>query len=233
MLPNKHFNGNDTNPDHWLGLVDGIYAICITIMSLELPSYIANLENINSLVGLRGMFVIATMDGLAYACLFFVMYELWSYHRAVVKTVSLNKRWQNLTNVTILLLTTVFPAFLLERIKYRTEMTLNLVEKSGGNLMKMKEFLLHHESGYFAIIFIVFICFFLIGRLMAASKSDIDPKLYAEITHLIHQKSVSFFLIAVLSLIVSVYSLTAFVFLTNLLLFVYVAEGFWDKRPSS
>lgn len=68
---------------------------------------------------------------------------------------------------------------------------------------------------------------------MAASKSDIDPKLYAEITHLIHQKSVSFFLIAVLSLIVSVYSLTAFVFLTNLLLFVYVAEGFWDKRPSS
>ena len=71
MLPNNHFNGNNTHPDHWLGFVDAIYAICITIISLELPGYIANLENIHSLLGLRGTFVIATMDGLAYACLFF------------------------------------------------------------------------------------------------------------------------------------------------------------------
>ena len=231
MLPNKHFGEQNTSPEHWLGFVDGIYAICITIISLEVPNYIANISNIKELVGINGTFMIAWMDCMAYACLFFIMYELWSYHRAVVKTVSLNKRWQNLANASILLIVTILPAFLLERIKYRNEMTLDLLEKSNNNLVAMKDFLLHHEGGYIPVIFLVFICFFLIGCLMSASKSDINQKLYLDIVPSIKRKSYSFLLIAFLSVIVSMVAKGTWIFLTNILLFVYVAEGFWDKRP--
>ena len=233
MLPNKHFGEKDTSPDHWLGFVDGIYAICITLISLEVPKYISNLANIYELVGLKGTLIIASSDGMAYACLFFIMYELWSYHRAVVTTVSLNKRWQNLANVSILLTITILPAFLLERIQYREEMTLDLLEKSGKSLTVVKDFLLHHEGGYIPIVLLVCVCFLLIGCLMIACKSDVNPELYSDIVPSIKRKTISFFLIAVLSLLVSLIAKGTWIFVTNILLFVYVADGFWDKRSNS
>ena len=60
-------------------------------------------------------------------------------------------------------------------------MTLDLLEKSNNNLVAVKDFLLHHEGGYVPVIFLVFICFFLMGCLMSASKSDINQKLYLDI----------------------------------------------------
>ena len=212
MLPNKHFGGENIEAEHWLGLVDGIYAICITILSLELPDYISHLDNITNLIGFKGSFVLAFMDFIAYACLFFIIYELWSYHRAIVKTASLNKRWQNLVNVSILLLVTILPAFLLERIQHRIEI-IAMLEKSENNLYELRDFLLHHVSGYIPIIFLVFICFFLVGLLIAASKPDKSSELYLEIFPSIRKKYGVFILIGILSLIVSVYRNPVWVYL--------------------
>lgn len=214
-----------------MGFLDGMYAICITIISLEIPNYITNLGTIASLIGIRGAILICSIDMLAYASVFFIIYELWSYHRAVVKTVSLNKRWQNLFNALIFILISILPAFVLQRIDQRIQRTVELVETSKVSSVTFDDYLLHHQFGYIPVFLLFFLSFFLIGRLISAGRSTIDNYTYYEIYPALMQKSLYFLIVTISGLLLTIFGKFAVGPVNALLLLIYICSAYRDRRP--
>jgi len=110
MLPKIHIGA--PKPDHWAGLIDGVYAIGLTILALEMPNYLEALATLR----LKGhgyaemavyLFII---DITTYCAVFFVLYELWSFHRAVISVERVNSEQQTQINALILVGISFIPA---------------------------------------------------------------------------------------------------------------------------
>ena len=178
---------------------------------------------------MRGAVLICSIDMLAYASVFFIIYELWSYHRAVVKTVSLNKRWQNLFNAMIFILISILPAFVLQRIDQRIQRTIELVETSKVSSVTFNDYLLIISLVTFRYSYYFFFLF-LIGRLMSA-RSTIDTYTYYEIYPALMQKSLYFLIVTISGLLLTAFGKFAVGPVNALLLLIYICSAYRDKRP--
>jgi len=100
MLPHKRIG--KPKEDYWLGLLDGIYAISLTLLVLELPNILkesfALFEGQNLINTAIPTFIVIANGLFNYIFIFFILYEFWCFHRASIKLTCLQKRWQNLFN---------------------------------------------------------------------------------------------------------------------------------------
>jgi uncharacterized membrane protein len=91
MLPRALIG--DIKPENWLGFIDAIYAIILTLLLIELPSQILDLikvyEKYPSLHGniLNGFLL--TFFG--YLSVFIIVYDVWAHHRVVVTEAAINR----------------------------------------------------------------------------------------------------------------------------------------------
>ena len=110
MLPHRHI-GN-TRPDQWLGMVDALYAIAMTLLALEVPSNFFEYFNLfvaqqNTFFLLRGLYSILT-----YTIVFLIIYELWCYHKTILNLAQKElTRRQNLISGLLLANICLIPAW--------------------------------------------------------------------------------------------------------------------------
>ena len=108
MLP-RALIGN-IKPENWLGFIDAIYAIVLTLLLVELPSQIMELikeyedhPSLHAIVlnGFLGSF-------FGYLAVFIIIYDIWAHHRVVVVEASLSRINLSL-GVLILFLSSLLP----------------------------------------------------------------------------------------------------------------------------
>ena len=84
MLPTRHL-GNPA-PETWYGIVDGIYAIVLTIVVLSYPQLILDAINkarVHEIAyGMLGRLLIS--HTMSFFGVFFTGFEIWSIHRALL-----------------------------------------------------------------------------------------------------------------------------------------------------
>ena len=89
----------------WIGLVDGIYAIAMTLIAIDLPQLLATLlalpKNGESYQLITRL---VAYEFIAYIATFLVLYELWSVHRCILKIGGLKCQIQNVLNGIVLAL---------------------------------------------------------------------------------------------------------------------------------
>ena len=87
------------NSDAWMGLIDAVYAVAMTLIGVELPELVGKLIDVpqGAIDGAMKASVIAYLF-LAYVVTFLVLYELWSTHKCVIKIGGLNHQLQNFIN---------------------------------------------------------------------------------------------------------------------------------------
>lgn len=84
MLPTRHLG--KPSPETWFGIVDGIYAIVLTIVVLSYPQLIldainkARVHEISN--GMLGRLLIS--HTMSFFAVFFIGFEIWSIHRALL-----------------------------------------------------------------------------------------------------------------------------------------------------
>jgi len=139
MLPKNHIG--KPSSDHWSGLVDGVYAIALTLLALEIPQYLQALSTLKTKgFAYEGMSIyLFLVDTLTYGAVFFVLYEMWSFHRAVICIGKINSKGQTLTNALILAGTSFIPAgvafYLNQQIEKMTMLTItdaNIISRIGS-----------------------------------------------------------------------------------------------------
>jgi len=130
MLPHRHI-GN-TRPEQWLGLVDGLYAIAMTLLALDAPSTFFKylklfIDKSNSSFLLRGIFSIT-----AYILVFLVIYELWCYHRSTLNSLRGEfVRRQNLISGLLMAMVCLIPAWTSFLLKTHVDYYLGVRQFSG------------------------------------------------------------------------------------------------------
>ena len=87
------------NSDAWMGLIDAVYAVAMTLIAVELPELINKLVNVpaGAIDNSMKVTVIAYLFA-AYVITFMVLYELWSTHKCIIKIGGLNRQLQNFIN---------------------------------------------------------------------------------------------------------------------------------------
>jgi len=91
MLPRALIG--DIKPENWLGFIDAIYAIILTLLLIELPTQILDLINEYrhhpnyDWVLLNG-FVLSVFG---YLAVFVVVYDFWAHHRVLIAEAALNR----------------------------------------------------------------------------------------------------------------------------------------------
>ena len=91
MLPRALIG--DIKPENWLGFIDAIYAIILTLLLIELPSTIIDLikeyeQNPNLHWILLNSFV---MSIFGYLAIFIIVYDIWAHHRVAVNEAVINR----------------------------------------------------------------------------------------------------------------------------------------------
>lgn len=130
MLPHRHI-GN-TRPEQWLGLVDGLYAIAMTLLALDAPSTFFKylklfVDKSNSSFMLRGIYSIT-----AYVLVFLVIYELWCYHRSTLNSLRGEfHRRQNLISGLLMAMVCLIPAWTSFLLTTRVDYFLGVRKFSG------------------------------------------------------------------------------------------------------
>ena len=87
------------NSDAWMGLIDAVYAVAMTLIAVELPELINKLVDVpaGAIDNSMKVTVIAYLFA-AYVITFMVLYELWSTHKCIIKIGGLNRQLQNFIN---------------------------------------------------------------------------------------------------------------------------------------
>jgi len=120
MLPHRHIG--KPKSEQWLGLIDALYGIAMTLLALEIPSsfeeffkLFADKSNLAYLF--KGLISIGT-----YFLIFLVIYEVWCYHRCIlVLNQGASSRRQNLITGLLLALICLVPAWTSFIVTHYTE----------------------------------------------------------------------------------------------------------------
>ena len=176
MLP--AFRIGDPKSEHWLGLIDGLYSIAMTLLAIEIPGLLGTLfhqyKEHHENLGILGIMLLYEL--IAYAATFLVLYEIWSFHRAVIVIGGLGRRGQNFINSLILAGACLLPGKMAHLIKLKVEFVVEELIQGVATDTAIWKMLTSfpHVAGLFFLICLF--CFFIIGILahssLKASHSD-------------------------------------------------------------
>jgi len=119
MLPRALIG--DTKPENWIGLIDGVYAIVITLLVIELPSFTIELAkeyqaHPNEVSGWLYAFLYIIVG---YFSVFLIVYDVWAHHRVLIANAFIS-RFNFAVGAFMLFLLSLFPPvfFVISDLKY-------------------------------------------------------------------------------------------------------------------
>ena len=162
MLPIRKIGSPSS--EFWAGLIDGVYAIAMTLVALELPGLIGKLVEefykhsnnhsyISTLVG---------FELFTYALIFLVLYEIWSFHKASLAISGMDIKGQNLLNSLILVISCLIPGQIIFNLEQKTDLAVNKLGENISNSKPILQMLIDSPSGEIAFFTLCSLSFLLI-----------------------------------------------------------------------
>jgi uncharacterized membrane protein len=119
MLPRALIG--DTKPENWIGLIDGVYAIVLTLLLIELPSFIIEFAkeyqaHPNEISGWLYSFLYII---IGYFAVFLIVYDVWAHHRVLLANAFIS-RFNFAVGAITLFLVSLFPplTFVINDLRY-------------------------------------------------------------------------------------------------------------------
>ena len=173
--PIRHLNQN--GGESWLGLIDGVYSIAMTLIAIELPELIKSLFEIsNSADDQSTILAITGYESIAYAATFLLLYELWSYHKSILKLAGIRRQAQNLINSIILAITCLGAGNIILILNTKTEIALKDLQANASQEQLFNDWVGTHHELAIATFVMVAAMFFLMALLARISSRNQDLK---------------------------------------------------------
>ena len=156
----------------WVGLVDGIYAIAMTLIAIDLPELIRTLLSLpRSLADNALITRLVIYEFTAYIATFLVLYDLWSHHRCVLKIGGLKRQTQNLLNGFILSLSCLGAGNIILVLNEKASTATEAIRKNVGEKVLFSTWVNSHSSLVLVTFMMVAIMFFAMA-IMARSSTE-------------------------------------------------------------
>ena len=194
MLPHKQIG--KPKEEFWLGLIDGIYAISITLIVLDLPDiFHKTISFFDKNKVDNQIFSISIIIGNSlfnYIFVFLIMYECWCFHRAAIKLTGLYERGQNFFNSVLLSIMCLIPATMSLLLKQE----LAIIDKSVLSDTSLVKFFFSNfnSTPYIEFIYLQTTLFFLI-LIFLLNKAKVKNK---EINHVLIESKKRLFIFSIL-----------------------------------
>lgn len=94
MLPFRHVGTAKT--EQWLGLVDAVYAIAMTVLALILPDILSDCIKLFRQTGSTQYAWVGVYFIAFYFLGFIIIYETWCFHRCILNALPCKSRRQNI-----------------------------------------------------------------------------------------------------------------------------------------
>ena len=195
MLPHKQIG--KPKEEFWLGLIDGIYAISITLIVLELPDIftktISFFENTKIKDQIFSISIIIGNSLFNYVFVFLIMYECWCFHRAAIKLTGLYERGQNFFNSVLLSIMCLIPATMSLLLKQELDIINNSGLSESNSLIKFF-FSNFNSTPYIEFIYLQTTFFFLVLILLLKKAKQKNK----EINHVMVESKKRLFIFSIL-----------------------------------
>lgn len=94
MLPFRHIG--DSRPHQWMGLIDSVYAIAMTVLALMLPETLGRSIQLFEETSKLEYLHTRIYQVLFYFFGFLILYEIWCFHRCILAISETKSRQQNI-----------------------------------------------------------------------------------------------------------------------------------------
>ena len=159
-----------------MGLIDGIYAIAMTLIAIELP------ELASQLIDTTGTQIeTATIGGLliyeliTYTVAFFILYELWIFHKSILKISGIKRNRKNLINGLIMALTCLSAGTIILILKTKTNLASNEIKSGTSQATILKDWISHDAAASICMLLIIASMFGLLSLLARTKKTTRKP----------------------------------------------------------
>ena len=158
----------------WMGLIDGIYAIAMTLIAIELPELASQLINtIDQQVEPTTISGLLIYELIAYTATFLILYELWSFHKSILKLSGIRHTLQNLTNGLILALTCLGAGNIILILKTKTELASKEINAGMSQATILKDWINHGTATSICMLLMIASMF---GLMSLLARTKANPK---------------------------------------------------------
>jgi len=155
-----------------MGLIDGVYAIAMTLIAIELP------ELASQLIDATGSQIqTATISGLliyeliTYTVAFFILYELWILHKSILKISGIKQNRKNFINGLIMALTCLSAGNIILILKTKTNLASSEIKSEITQATILKDWISHDAAASICMLLIISSMFGLMS-LLARTKQN-------------------------------------------------------------
>ena len=157
-----------------MGLIDGIYAIAMTLIAIELPELASQLiDTINQKVETTTISGLLIYELVAYTATFLILYELWSFHKSILKLSGIRHTLQNLTNGLILALTCLGARNIILILKTKTELASEEINAVMSQATILKDWINHGTATSICMLLMIASMF---GLMSLLARTKANPK---------------------------------------------------------
>ncbi len=157
-----------------MGLIDGIYAIAMTLIAIELPELasqlIGTIDQQVEPITISGLLI---YELIAYTATFLILYELWSFHKSILKLSGIRHTLQNLTNGLILALTCLGAGNIILILKAKTELATEEINAGVSQATILKDWINHGTATSICMLLMIASMF---GLDVSSRKNKSEPK---------------------------------------------------------
>ena len=157
----------------WMGLIDGVYAIAMTLIAIELP------ELASQLIDATGSQIEnATIGGLliyeliTYTVVFLILYELWIFHKSILKISGIKHNRNNILNGLIMALTCLSAGNIILILKTKTNLASSEIKSGISQATILKNWISHDAAASICMLLIIASMFGLMS-LLARTKQNL------------------------------------------------------------
>tara|TARA_B100001250_G_C19727848_1_gene756949 strand:- start:131 stop:835 length:705 start_codon:yes stop_codon:yes gene_type:complete len=230
MLPKRRIGEPKT--EHWIGLIDGIYAISLTLMAIEVPRLLSVLsdkfnKNPESITILTFILIYET---ISYIATFLILYEIWSFHKGAVVIGGLKRRGQNFLNCMILVFSCLIPGEMIHLIELKTNYTLNQIDSSLNSIDKAWVLLNSYETSSQMLFIICMISFSLLFFLVSQNTIKNNNLNLLGLKKGLFNRSIVFFIFIIFGFASNLIAKTMLV-PPLFLLIGYLIYAYYEKEP--
>ena len=160
------------NAAMWMGLIDGIYAIAMTLIAIELPELVSQLiDTIQSKIELTTISGLLIYELIAYTATFLILYELWSFHKSILKISGIKNTHQSLINGLILALTCLGAGNIILILKAKNDLASEDINAGMSQAVILKDWITHGTATSICLLLIIASMFGLMS-LLAGSQAN-------------------------------------------------------------
>ncbi|MED5384699.1 MAG: TMEM175 family protein [Cyanobacteriota bacterium] len=158
--------------ESWMGLIDGVYAIAMTLIAIELPELIISLVSLREKnIGAELISILIGYEFIAYTITFLMLYELWAVHKSILKIGGLKQKIQSLLNSLILSLTSLGAGNIILLLNEKTKAVTSQINPKSTGIELLHDWVSNHEALGLVTMLMLALMFFLMSLLCCSCDS--------------------------------------------------------------